>query len=652
MGAKKQKKSLKLYLGDLFLLNVTYLLIHFIGFPRIGLDYYYGIVLIVLNGAWLSVSLLTQRLQFEQYRSFPNMILGLGQSMLFMMYFTALAAVLFGVTGSIQLHLLGSYIGLYVFEVCGLTLWHYLASETLVFKPAAAKSRRRRSTSPALVAADAFLLLISFSIVNFNKTGSFSFHPKAFPILLVFIGFWMLTGRWTRKFEYKQYQNIYYAYSPYIKAAFLTAASMALLIFTFRLFEYSRTLVFGPVVFLLIFEFPLAYLYYIYQNRKSDVKDIESAEQVLKIFQEESQELPREKPRKVKEPVKEKLASTYLKDVPHLLKFIEKNIDTEKIDVTSARVLNTHTFYNIQTLENQSLDLIINLHKVNDFRRINQYFLETHRKFYNGGYLVGCKDTIRNFRERIFARYPNYMARVFYGFYFVVGRVFPKLPWIKKLYFAFSRGRNRVVSQAELMGRLHFCGFKVVDLEEINGNLYFIAQKIKNPSLDQNPSYGPLVDLKRIGYQGKVFYAKKLRTMHPYSEYIQDYVFNSNSLQDNGKFNNDFRITEWGKVFRKLWIDELPQLINYFRGDVGIFGVRALSEHYFSLYPKDLQELRIQFKPGLIPPYYADMPKSFDEIIESERRYLVSKQQKPLATDIKYFGKAVYNIVFRHARSR
>jgi len=32
--------------------------------------------------------------------------------------------------------------------------------------------------------------------------------------------------------------------------------------------------------------------------------------------------------------------------------------------------------------------------------------------------------------------------------------------------------------------------------------------------------------------------------------------------------------------------------------------------------------MRSQVKPGLVPPFYADMPKTFDEICESERVYI------------------------------
>ena len=82
------------------------------------------------------------------------------------------------------------------------------------------------------------------------------------------------------------------------------------------------------------------------------------------------------------------------------------------------------------------------------------------------------------------------------------------------------------------------------------------------------------------------------------------------------------------------------------RGDIKLIGVRALSHHYFSLYPSDLRKLRTNFKPGLIPPYYYDLPKSFNEIVQSEKRYLIKKQANPFLTDIGYFLKAMQATLF------
>ena len=166
-----------------------------------------------------------------------------------------------------------------------------------------------------------------------------------------------------------------------------------------------------------------------------------------------------------------------------------------------------------------------------------------------------------------------------------------------------------------------------------------------------SPTYGPVISLKRVGKHGKIIHVYKLRTMHPFAEYLQDYVYKHNDLEEGGKFKNDFRVSTLGRYMRKLWIDELPMIFNLLKGDLKIVGVRPLSRHYFSLYTKELQERRIKYKPGLVPPFYADMPRTLEEIMQSELRYLEAYEKSPLMTDIRYFFKAFNNIIFKKARS-
>jgi lipopolysaccharide/colanic/teichoic acid biosynthesis glycosyltransferase len=103
---------------------------------------------------------------------------------------------------------------------------------------------------------------------------------------------------------------------------------------------------------------------------------------------------------------------------------------------------------------------------------------------------------------------------------------------------------------------------------------------------------------------------------------------------------------------RKYWIDELPMLLNLLKGNMKLVGVRPISQHYFSLYCTKLQEQRTRHKPGLLPPFYADLPKTLDEIQASEMRYLTMCEQKgTLITDFIYFWKICWTIIFKRARS-
>jgi lipopolysaccharide/colanic/teichoic acid biosynthesis glycosyltransferase len=104
-------------------------------------------------------------------------------------------------------------------------------------------------------------------------------------------------------------------------------------------------------------------------------------------------------------------------------------------------------------------------------------------------------------------------------------------------------------------------------------------------------------------------------------------------------------------MFRKLWIDELPMLINWIKGDLKFVGVRPISMQYLSLYSEGHQERRKNFKPGLLPPFYADLPNTIEEIELSEKRYLDAYEKNPIKTDVRYFFKALNNILIKHKRS-
>ncbi len=349
--------------------------------------------------------------------------------------------------------------------------------------------------------------------------------------------------------------------------------------------------------------------------------------------------------------LKTQIEYIYLKNLEPIKQFLEKFILLDNFNLSKSVILRSADIYNTEVLPKNYLQFYMNLHELNDIRRINNYLITVSSCLIEGGIFIGKFETNKLRRHRFECTYPFYLARFLYFVDILWRRVTPKLPFLKKIYFFISQGRNRALSMAEGLGRLYFCGFDILNIKEYEHFLYFIATKKRMPSTDSSPSYGPLFKMKRIGLNGKLIKVYKLRTMHPYSEYIQKLVYDIFGTIDGDKAVNDFRVTFWGRFMRKLWIDELPMLINYIKGELKLVGIRPLSEHKLFTYPDELRVRRLNYKPGLIPPYYVHLPKTKVEFFQAEEKYLNEYDNSPFITDIKYFFRAWYNILIKKARS-
>lgn len=96
----------------------------------------------------------------------------------------------------------------------------------------------------------------------------------------------------------------------------------------------------------------------------------------------------------------------------------------------------------------------------------------------------------------------------------------------------------------------------------------------------------PFFTQERPGKDEKIFKLIKFRTMN-------------NKKDENGNLlPDDIRLTKYGKFLRSTSLDELPSLINIFKGDMAIVGPRPLLVRYLPLYNEE-QHQRHNVRPGL-----------------------------------------------------
>ncbi|MFH4355618.1 MAG: sugar transferase [Neisseriaceae bacterium] len=92
-------------------------------------------------------------------------------------------------------------------------------------------------------------------------------------------------------------------------------------------------------------------------------------------------------------------------------------------------------------------------------------------------------------------------------------------------------------------------------------------------------SRGPAIFMqKRVGYLGKEFKIYKFRSMYMHAE------------RGGAQFAeiNDQRVTPFGKILRKLRLDELPQFFNVLKGEMSLIGPRPEQKIFVEKFEKEI----------------------------------------------------------------
>lgn len=477
-------------------------------------------------------------------------------------------------------------------------------------------------------------------------------HGAFFGILAVI---WLTVSLVNGKMHRGKIINFTSLFNRVISSNLIAISLTALIMYIFRDYSYSRAVVLGTIIIATILELLVGSVFIAY--KKANIRNYEETDKFRKYRKPSEEELVNN----LNGNGKNKNNGNPGEINTGVLNTIEReagpDIARAIVEMTGPNlnghtaVLSTTTIFNVESLPKDKYTYLINLHRINDIKQLDRFIDAVNAKLEMNGYFFCCVETKDQRKKRILKKFPPVINYIYYSLDFILKRVLPKLKFTRPIYMALTHGNNAVISRAEALGRLCRGGFRIRQESFIGNQLCIEAKKIGEPLPTNGYYYGPIIALPRIGKDGNMIKVYKLRTMHPYSEYIQDYVYKMHDLQEGGKFRDDFRITSWGSACRKVWLDEFPMFINMLEGNMKLVGVRPLSKQYFDLYDESVREKRLKHKPGLVPPYYADMPANLEEIQASEMKYLEEYEKNPVKTDTKYFLKSWWNILFRDARS-
>ena len=154
----------------------------------------------------------------------------------------------------------------------------------------------------------------------------------------------------------------------------------------------------------------------------------------------------------------------------------------------------------------------------------------------------------------------------------------------------------------------------------------------------------------RIGKNGKEFKLYKFRSMIPNADEVLKELMDTNTdifneYSKNKKLKDDPRVTKVGKFIRKTSLDEFPQFINVFKGDMSIVGNRP----YLPREKKDMGNYYsdiVKTKCGIVS-YWAIHGRSdvsFERRLELEKYY---SNHQSLKLDIEIFFRAFLVVLFK-----
>lgn len=137
---------------------------------------------------------------------------------------------------------------------------------------------------------------------------------------------------------------------------------------------------------------------------------------------------------------------------------------------------------------------------------------------------------------------------------------------------------------------------------------------------------------ERVGYRGKLFKMWKFRTM----------IVNAERVGKPLTVGRDPRITRIGYWLRKFKLDELPQLINVFLGEMSLVGPRPEVPKYVALYNAE-QKRVLDLMPGITDPAsikFKDENELLAQADDPEKFYIEKIMPEKIHLNLEYAERA------------
>ena len=153
-----------------------------------------------------------------------------------------------------------------------------------------------------------------------------------------------------------------------------------------------------------------------------------------------------------------------------------------------------------------------------------------------------------------------------------------------------------------------------------------------------------------VGQNGRYFTGFKFRSMVAGADSMKEQLLSNNEMKGPVfKMVRDPRVTPFGRILRKLSLDELPQLWSVFKGDMSLVGPRPPLQTEWEQF-SEWQKKKLSVKPGLTCLWQVsgrNEIKDFDEWVRLDLEYI---ENWSLWLDFKILLKTISAVILGEGR--
>ena len=262
---------------------------------------------------------------------------------------------------------------------------------------------------------DIGIVLLSFAIVAWFRNRRV-LVDYAKPVLGLSLA-WVTSGLICGKFTISNKPRLRTLWSSIIKCDAIAISIVFGAIIFFHKFQYSRYITFATIGLTVIIELlALSLLYYSFKFHKDNPsfakttiitksKKLEEEGSTYEIGKFDSSDKVPASPFKVDKnycldtdtgtkSIKSLLQTKYFKDQNSAFDFLNEHLDLNCFCKKKSFVIDSHSIFNIENIDPESQSLFINLHKANNFRRINKYIIKVNENLVKGGVFCGDRKSV------------------------------------------------------------------------------------------------------------------------------------------------------------------------------------------------------------------------------------------------------------------